>query len=122
LDLIGAASLVGVFVGRMFFGYHTDRIGRRFMYIADVRASGLFSILSAFGGEAWELVILRLLLGVATGADCPIAISLLAECSPKLHPASLLGAIFVFWVIPPLAGRMLHHLAVSADLFEPLGR
>ena len=53
IGLIGAASLVGVFVGGMFFGYLTDRIGRQFMYIADLIALALFSILSAFAGEAW---------------------------------------------------------------------
>jgi len=53
IGLIGAASLVGIFVGGMFFGYLTDRIGRQFMYIADLIALALFSILSAFAGEAW---------------------------------------------------------------------
>jgi MFS family permease len=48
IGLIGAASLVGVFVGGMFFGYLTDRIGRQFMYIADLIALALFSILLAF--------------------------------------------------------------------------
>jgi MFS family permease len=39
------------------------------MYIADLIALALFSILSAFAGGAWQLVILRFLLGVVIGAD-----------------------------------------------------
>ncbi len=42
IGLIGAASLVGVFVGGMFFGLFTDRIGREFMYIADMLRSRSF--------------------------------------------------------------------------------
>ncbi|MGY4650211.1 MFS family permease [Mycobacterium sp. URHB0021] len=105
IGLIGAASLVGIFVGGLFFGYLTDRIGRRFMYIADLIALALFSILSAFTGEAWQLVILRFLLGVAIGADYPIATSLLAEYSPKKYRGTLLGAMFVVWTRPLVEGH-----------------
>jgi len=105
----------------MFFGYLTDRIGRQFMYIADLIALALFSILSAFAGEAWQLVILRFLLGVAIGADYPIATSLLAEYSPKKYRGFLLGAMFVVWATRPLVEG---HCTTggSTDLFEPLGR
>jgi MFS family permease len=71
------------------FGYLTDRTGRQFIHIADLIALALFSILSAFAGEAWQLVILRFLLGVAIGADYPIATSLLAEYSPKKYRGSV---------------------------------
>ena len=121
IGLIGAASLVGVFVGGMFFGYLTDRIGRQFMYIADLIALALFSILSAFAGEAWQLVILRFLLGVAIGADYPIATSLLAEYSPKNYRGLLLGAMFVVWAIRPLVeGHCITRRCM--DLSEPSGR
>jgi putative MFS transporter len=69
----------------MLVGYLTDRIGWQFVCIADLIALALFSILSAFAGEAWQLVILRFLLGVAIGADYPVATSLLAEYSPKKY-------------------------------------
>jgi MFS transporter, putative metabolite transport protein len=91
------------------------------MYIADLIALALFSILSAFAGEACQLVILRFLLGVAIGADYPIATSLLAEYSPKKYRGFLLGAMFVVWVIRLLVGG---HCTTrgSADVFEPFGR
>ncbi|MGY4650181.1 MFS transporter [Mycobacterium sp. URHB0021] len=108
--LIGAASLVGIFVGGLFFGYLTDRIGRRFMYIADLLALALFSILSGFAAEAWQLIILRLLLGVAIGADYPIATSLLAEYSPKKYRGTLLGAMFVVWAIGAAAAFVVAYL------------
>jgi MFS transporter, putative metabolite transport protein len=99
VGLIGAASLVGVFIGGAVFGYLTDKIGRQFMYIADLLALAVFSILCAFAGEAWQLILLRFLLGVAIGADYPIATSLLAEYSPKKYRGMLLGGMFVVWAV-----------------------
>ncbi|MFE3281354.1 MFS transporter [Nocardia sp. NPDC059239] len=99
VGLIGAASLVGVFVGGLLFGYITDKIGRHIMYVADLLALALFSILSAFAGETWQLILLRFLLGSAIGADYPIATALLAEYAPKKHRGRLLGSTFVVWSV-----------------------
>jgi MFS family permease len=79
------------------------------------------SILSASAGGAWQLVIVRFLLGVAIGADYPVATSLLAEYSPKKYRGFLLGAMFVVWAIRPLVDG---HCTTggSADVSEPFGR
>ncbi|MGW4823206.1 MFS transporter [Streptomyces sp. NPDC004227] len=97
--LVAAASLVGIFFGGAVFGYVTDKIGRHIMYIADLGALALFSVLSAFTTEVWQLVLLRFLLGAAIGADYPIATSLLAEYLPRRFRGRMLGATFVVWAI-----------------------
>ncbi|MFB6963039.1 MFS transporter [Streptomyces sp. NPDC056309] len=97
--LVAAASLVGIFVGGAVFGYVTDKIGRHIMYIADLAALALFSVLSAFTTEVWQLVLLRFLLGAAIGADYPIATSLLAEYLPRRFRGRMLGATFVVWAL-----------------------
>ncbi|MDQ8706099.1 MFS transporter [Streptomyces sp. LHD-70] len=97
--LVAAASLVGIFFGGAVFGYVTDKIGRHIMYIADLAALALFSVLSAFATEVWQLVLLRFLLGAAIGADYPIATSLLAEYVPRRFRGRLLGATFVVWAL-----------------------
>ncbi|BCI53910.1 MFS transporter [Mycolicibacterium litorale] len=99
LGLIGAASLIGIFVGGGLFGYLTDRIGRHLMYIVDLLALAVFSVLSAFAGEPWQIIVLRFLLGVAIGADYPIATSLLAEFLPKKQRGRYLGGMFVVWAL-----------------------
>ncbi|WP_101949285.1 MFS transporter [Mycobacterium sp. 3519A] len=97
VGLIGAAALVGIFIGGLVFGYVTDRVGRKVMYVADLSALVIVSVLSAFAAEAWQLVVLRFLLGVAIGADYPIASSLLAEFIPSRYRGRLLGSLFVVW-------------------------
>ncbi|WP_066897600.1 MFS transporter [Mycolicibacterium houstonense] len=110
IGLIGAASLIGIFVGGGVFGYVTDKVGRHLMYIADLIALAVFSILSAFATEAWQLILLRFLLGVAIGADYPIATSLLAEFLPKKQRGRLLGAMFVVWAVGAAAAYVVGFL------------
>ncbi len=97
VGLVGASALIGIFVGGVVFGYVTDRVGRKVMYIADLTMLVVVSIASAFATEVWQLVALRFLLGVAIGADYPIASSLLAEFIPSRYRGRLLGALFVVW-------------------------
>jgi MFS transporter, putative metabolite transport protein len=97
VGLIGAAALIGIFVGGLVFGYVTDRVGRKVMYVADLTVLVAVSVTSAFATEVWQLVALRFLLGVAIGADYPIASSLLAEFIPSRYRGRLLGSLFVVW-------------------------
>lgn len=97
--LIAAAVLIGIFVGGGLFGWVTDKVGRHVMYIIDLLALALFSILSLWATEVWHLVALRFLIGVAIGADYPIATSLLAEYLPRKYRGRMLGATFVVWAV-----------------------
>lgn len=97
--LIAAAVLVGIFVGGGLFGWVTDRVGRHVMYIVDLLALAVFSVLSFFATEVWQLILLRFLIGMAIGADYPIATSLLAEYLPSKYRGRMLGATFVVWAV-----------------------
>jgi MFS transporter, putative metabolite transport protein len=97
IGLIGAAALVGIFVGGLTFGYITDRVGRQTMYTIDLLLLIVGSILCLFVDAVWQLLALRFLLGVAIGADYPIATSLLAEFVPVRGRGFLLGALTLAW-------------------------
>ncbi len=97
--LIAAAIMVGIFVGGLVFGRLTDKIGRHIMYIADLLALAVLSIISFFVTDVWQLIVLRFLIGMAVGADYPIATSLLAEYLPAKYRGRLLGATFVVWAL-----------------------
>lgn len=81
--LIGASALIGVFLGGIIFGAVTDRIGRKLMYTIDLIAIIILSVLQFFVTNDIQLFILRLLIGVAVGADYPIATALVAEFAPR---------------------------------------
>lgn len=97
--LVGASALVGVFIGGTVFGNVTDRIGRKLMYMVDLSAIIVLSILQFFVDSPWQLIVLRLLIGVAVGADYPIATSLVAEFAPTNWRAKLLGGLNAMWFV-----------------------
>src|ERR1700733_6901484 len=65
--LIGASTLIGIFVGAPIFGYLTDRFGRRHLFTLDVVAFLIPGPLQMWVTSAWQLLAIRLLLGVAIG-------------------------------------------------------
>ena len=96
---IGASVLVGIFVGTILGGYVTDLVGRKKMFIIDLVAIGLFSLLSVLVAEPWQLVAARFFIGVFVGADYPIATSLIAEFTPKEHRSISMGMVSAAWYL-----------------------
>jgi putative MFS transporter len=112
VSLIGAAALVGMFVGGAVFGVLTDRIGREVMYTADLLVMIVCSVASFWADQVWLIVALRFVLGMAVAADYPIATSLLAEWLPTRHRGRLLGKQIVAWY----AGSVLAYVVGYAFL------
>ncbi|MDL9938643.1 MFS transporter [Gordonia sp. ABSL1-1] len=97
LGLVGAAALVGLFIGGLGFGRLTDIIGRKLMYTLDLSALLVGSILCLFVQEGWQLILLRLLLGIAIGADYPIATAMLSEWLPRKERGRCMGMLMAWW-------------------------
>lgn len=97
VSLIGASTLVGIFFGGLVLGYVTDLVGRQTMYVLDLLTFVVASVLQFFVGEGWQLLVLRFVLGVAIGADYPIATALLTEFTPRRHRGLLLSINLFFW-------------------------
>lgn len=106
VGLLGASTLIGIFIGGGVFGWVTDKVGRHKMYIADLLALAVFSIAAGLATDVWQLILFRFLLGVAIGADYPIATSLLAEYLPRKYRGRMLGASFVVWAIGAAAAYL----------------
>lgn len=53
------------------------------MFLIDMLVMLAVSVLQFFAHDPIQLVILRIILGIAVGADYPIAGALMAEFSPK---------------------------------------
>ncbi|WP_309072555.1 MFS transporter [Arthrobacter sp.] len=117
VSLIGAAALVGIFFGAILLGPLTDKIGRRLMYTIDLWALVIASALQFFVQDATQLIILRFIVGLAIGADYPIASALLAEWLPQKRRGKMLGMLITGW----FAGAALASLAgfILFELFGP---
>ncbi|QDR79418.1 MFS transporter [Sporomusa termitida] len=111
--MIGAAALIGLLVGGAVFGYVTDLTGRQFMYKIDLIGIIIFSILQMFITTAGELVFLRFLIGLAVGADYPIATALLAEFSPRRYRGAMMGLLASAWYAGAVAAGIAGYLLLQ---------
>ncbi|MBA6440759.1 MFS transporter [Streptomyces sp. GMR22] len=97
--LTGAGALAGMLVGGLFGGYLCDRLGRKVTYTVDLVALIVCSVLSAFVSAPWQLIVLRVITGIAVGADYPIAASLLTEFVPRRRRGLLLASLVTAWFV-----------------------
>jgi MFS family permease len=99
--LIGASALAGIFIGGLIFGWVTDRVGRQTMYVADLILFVVASVLQFFVEGPLALFILRLVMGIAIGADYAIGSALLSEFLPRIAAAiSRIGAAIGTFLLP----------------------
>ncbi|WP_313221219.1 MFS transporter [Stutzerimonas nitrititolerans] len=97
--MVAAAALVGMFFGGFVGGLFTDRLGRKTLYVLVLVALAGFSLAQFWVASAWALIALRLLLGIAIGADHPLATSLLAEFLPRKQRGSILASLVMMWFV-----------------------
>lgn len=97
--VVGVAALVGMFFGGLVFGPITDRVGRKTMYTLDLLVLIVASVLSVFVTTAWQLIVLRFVIGVAIAADYPIATALLSEWLPRRRRAQMFTTVIIIWYI-----------------------
>ncbi|WJS84195.1 MFS transporter [Paracoccus sp. TOH] len=97
--LIAASALIGVFVGGMFFGNLADKYGRRPVFSYNLLAFLVLSLLQLLVTEVWQLVALRLALGLAIGVEYAVGTSVLAEFSRRKGRGVLLGCFSLGWQV-----------------------
>lgn len=112
--LIGASALIGIFFGGPIGGYLADKIGRKPMFIVDLAVFLVGSAAQFFVAEAWHLFVIRLVMGMAIGADYAIGWPLLAEFSPARLRGKLLAFQEVAWYIGYLVSYALGYYMASA--------
>jgi putative MFS transporter len=97
LGLLGGASLAGLFVGSLFVGPLADRFGRKPFLVPTMALFSIVSILQFFVRTEWQLLVLRLLLGLALGVDYVVCCTVVAEFSPVRSRGRLLSLLVVVW-------------------------
>ena len=103
ITLLLGSTILGMIFGGVFVGYVTDLKGRRYVYMWDMAFFILFAVLSAVAASYLQLLVFRLLLGVAIGADYAITPTIIAEFSPVKHRGKLLSFSGAAWFIGAFA-------------------
>lgn len=102
--LIAAGALFGILVGSPLGGWAGDKFGRKPLFMLDM---GLFVIASAmqffvgsmqfFITSPLQLFVVRLLMGIAIGAEYSVGWPLLSEFSPSRIRGRLMGLTLIAW-------------------------
>lgn len=92
-DALLGVFLAGGALGGVLFGILADRFGRRPVLIATILTYSLFSGLTAFAQDVWQVGVLRFLVAMGTGGEWSVAASLVAEVFAARARAHA-GAVF----------------------------
>ena len=99
-DILLGVFLAGGTFGGILFGSLADRIGRRPMLVATILIYSLFSGLTFFATELWQVAVLRFVVAVGVGGEWSVAAALVSEVFPAraraqasgiFHATSILG-------------------------------
>jgi MFS transporter, putative metabolite transport protein len=97
--LIGAAALFGIFIGSPLGGWLGDKFGRKPLFMADIALFCIASALQFFVDSPWQLFVVRLLMGVAIGAEYSVGWPLMAEFAPARLRGRLMGMTLIAWYV-----------------------
>jgi len=113
--LISSATLIGIFVGAFIFGWLTDKVGRRPLFVADLAAFAIASILMFFVQDAWQMFALALILGLAVGADYAIGSPLISEFAPRTARGILTSTLQIAWNVGYVIAYLIGYLVTAAN-------
>ncbi|MBN3723144.1 MFS transporter [Burkholderia sp. Ac-20379] len=97
MGLLGAASLIGLFLGSLIAGPLADRFGRRWVFGYDMVLFAVVSAAQYFVTSPTELFIFRIFLGVILGADYVVSKSMIVEYVPRRYRGRLLSTLSIAW-------------------------
>lgn len=136
---LSASSLIGILVGAVGLGGLADRLGRRPLFIAAMALLLLGLALVVLSPDPLWLAAGLLLIGLALGADYPIAHLVIAECVPVARRGRMVLSAFGFQALgillatalaallwpqgpEPASWRLLYLLPLPAVLLVLFGR
>lgn len=102
--LIAAGALFGILIGSPLGGWAGDRYGRKPLFMLDMALFLLSSVLQLFVGafqlfvdSPMQLFVVRLLMGIAIGAEYSVGWPLMSEFAPARLRGRLMGLTLIAW-------------------------
>jgi MFS family permease len=114
----GTWYLIGACAGALFFGYLTDRLGRKKLFMVTLGVYLVFTVATAFAWNYWSFAIFRILAGTGIGGEYAAINSAIDELIPARVRGRVALAINGSWWIGTAAAafisyELLQHLAAN---------
>ncbi|HXD29255.1 MAG TPA: MFS transporter [Arthrobacter sp.] len=115
---IGAAMYVlGACLGALFFGYLTDRLGRKKLFMITLALYLAATACTGLATEAWMFFIFRFLTGAGIGGEYAAINSAIDELIPSKHRGRIdIIVNGTFW-LGAIGGSLLSIIALDTDIF-----
>jgi AAHS family 4-hydroxybenzoate transporter-like MFS transporter len=94
LGALFSSSIAAGFVGPPLFGFLSDKFGRKRVIVGGAYFFGIFTLAAVLTNSLTELIVVRVLAGVALGGMLPIVVTLNNEFAPARVRATLVVLIF----------------------------
>jgi MFS family permease len=113
----GSFYLAGAVVGALFFGYLTDRFGRRKLFMVTLGIYLVFTVCTALAWGFWSFMIFRFLAGTGIGGEYSAINSAIDELVPACVRGRVALAINSSWWLGTMAAAGL--TVVLLNVLEP---
>ena len=90
-------ALFGILIGSPLGGWAGDKWGRKPLFMIDMALFVVGSILQFFTGSFEMLLVVRLLMGIAIGAEYSVGWPLMSEFAPKELRGRLMAVTVLAW-------------------------
>lgn len=104
---LSAATLFGILIGASLFGNLADRFGRKFVFVWEMAIFTVFLALCALAWNVGALIFFLFCVGLALGADYPVAHIVVSESIPSHFRGRMVLAAFAFQALGALGGVLL---------------
>jgi MFS transporter, AAHS family, 4-hydroxybenzoate transporter len=120
LGIIFSAGPVGLILGGLGVGYLADRIGRRGALLAAMVLMTVATLVTALATTVPQLLVCRVLTGIAFGGVIPAAVALVSEFLPVRLRANVVALVILGQALGALLAALLMKLPMSAGPWQSM--
>src|SRR3989338_2053379 len=116
IALLNASALIAAAFGAIFFGFFSDRYGRKKLYGYEVLVLFCGAILSAVSTSFVFLLISRIIVGFGIGGDYPSSAVVISENSTRKNRGFLVLLVFAMQALGLIVGPFFASLLLASHL------
>ena len=115
----GTTYLIGACIGALVFGYLTDKLGRKKLFLVTLTWYLVSTLLTAFAWDFWSFAIFRMLAGAGIGGEYSAVNSAIDELIPSARRGVADIAINGSWWIGTLIGSLVSVPLLNGHFIAP---